>query len=68
MAREMTREECVQGTVALLATVIEMSDHAKEQGGATSIAGVAALHRMQSSIQKNRTRMVDMMRRAAEAE
>jgi hypothetical protein len=46
--------------VLILATIIEMSDHAKAMGGATSISGVAALHRMQTSIQKNRSRIIAM--------
>lgn len=46
--------------VLVLATIVEMSDHAQAQGGAGSIAGVAALHRLQTSIQKNRKRIAEM--------
>jgi hypothetical protein len=42
---------------ATLDAIIEMSDHAESVGGATSIAGVAALHKMQTSIQKNKSRL-----------
>jgi hypothetical protein len=46
--------------IALLCmdTIIQMSDHAESLGGATSIAGVAALHKMQQSIQKNKQRIL----------
>lgn len=52
----------------LLGTILEMSDHAAKMGGATSISGVAALHRMQTSIQKNRNRIVQMLQDAADQE
>jgi hypothetical protein len=45
--------------IALLDAIIQLSDHAQEMGGATSISGVAALHKMQTSIQKNKQRMQD---------
>ena len=34
-----------------------MSDNAEKLGGATSIAGVASLNKMQNSIQKNKSRI-----------
>jgi hypothetical protein len=43
--------------LALLDAIVELSDRAEGLGGATSIAGVAALHTMQTSIQKNKARM-----------
>lgn len=43
--------------IALLDTIIMMSDEAERLGGASSIAGVASLHRMQASIQKNKVRV-----------
>lgn len=43
--------------LALLDAIIELSDRAEAQGGAGSIAGVAALHTMQTSIQKNKARV-----------
>ena len=51
------------GKIALLTidAIIQMSDHAEEMGGATSIAGVAALHKMQTSIQKNKARIVKVL-------
>jgi hypothetical protein len=46
--------------IAMLDAIVELSDRAEAQGGATCIAGVAALHTMQTSIQKNKA----MMRKA----
>lgn len=43
--------------VALIDAILELSDRAEALGGATSIAGVAALHKMQTSIQKNKPRI-----------
>jgi hypothetical protein len=43
--------------LALIDVIVQMSDEAEAVGGATSIAGVAQLHRMQTSIQKNKTRI-----------
>jgi hypothetical protein len=43
--------------LALLDAIIELSDRAEAQGGATTISGVAALHTMQTSIQKNKARV-----------
>jgi hypothetical protein len=39
--------------LAILSAILQMSDHAEKLGGATCIAGVAALNTMQVSIQKN---------------
>lgn len=54
------------GKIALLTldAIIHMSDHAEEMGGATSIAGVAALHKMQTSIQKNKARIIEALAEA----
>lgn len=51
------------GKIALLtiAAIIQMSDHAEAMGGATSIAGVAALNTMQKSIQKNKDRIAKVL-------
>jgi hypothetical protein len=38
-----------------------MSDEAEKIGGARSIAGVASLHKLQTSIQKNRPRILQMI-------
>jgi hypothetical protein len=51
-------EEAGKIALLLIDAVIQMSDHAESLGGATSIAGVAALHRMQKRIQKNRGRIL----------
>jgi hypothetical protein len=52
--------------LAIVSAIIEMSDHAQSLGGATSISGVAALHKMQTSIQKNRARILKSLQDAAE--
>lgn len=44
-------------TIEILDTIIAMSDRAEKLGGATSISGIAALHAMQTSIQKNKPRL-----------
>lgn len=56
------------GKIALLTidAIIQMSDHAESLGGATSIAGVAALHKMQTSIQKNKGRIIKALADARE--
>lgn len=63
----MTKHE--QTLLAVLATIMQMSDHAQKLGGATSIAGVAALHKMQVSIQKNGPRLAKIVQdiKAADA-
>jgi hypothetical protein len=43
--------------IAMLDAIVELSDRAEALGGARSIAGVAALHTLQTSIQKNKARM-----------
>ncbi len=40
----------------MLRAVYQMSDHAEKLGGATTIAGIAALHALQKSLQSNRSR------------
>lgn len=58
------------GKIALLTldAIIQMSDHAEEMGGATSISGVAALHKMQTSIQKNKKRLMYALAKAKAAQ
>jgi hypothetical protein len=51
--------------VAMLDSIVELSDRAEALGGATSIAGVAALNAMQKSIQKNKERMRAALQKAA---
>lgn len=58
----MSDAERAKMAAMLLGSIVEMSDHAKAMGGTTSISGVAALHRMQTSIQKNRARIIDMLK------
>ena len=57
----MSKSDPRRTAVLLVGAILEMSDHAQRQGGAKSVAGVAALHRMQSSIQKNRGRIIEML-------
>lgn len=51
--------------LALLDAVLTMSDEAEALGGATSIAGVASLHKMQQSLQKNKARVRASLEEAA---
>lgn len=48
----MTAEEAGRQAIAVLGAIMKMSDHAEKMGGASCIAGVAALNTMQRSIQK----------------
>lgn len=48
--------------LAILSAILEMSDAAQKLGGATSIAGVASLHKMQTSIQKNAPRILAIVK------
>lgn len=59
----MTDKEALGTALAILATIMKMSDEAQALGGATSIAGVASLHKMQTSIQKNGPRLATLARR-----
>jgi len=54
--------------VLLLGAIMEMSDHAEKMGGSFSISGVAALHKMQTSLQKNRPRVVALLQQWANEE
>ena len=56
----MTDKEALNTALAILATFMKMSDEAEALGGATSIAGVASLHKMQVSIQKNGPRLAKL--------
>ncbi len=53
----MTKERAAEAAFAMLGVIMQMSDDAQKLGGATSIAGVASLHKMQTSLQKNAPRM-----------
>lgn len=52
--------ELAHASIALLAAIMEMSDRAQSMGGATSIAGVAALNTLQKSLQSNGVRMSEL--------
>jgi hypothetical protein len=58
----MTHKEALNSALAILATIMKMSDDAQALGGATSIAGVASLHKLQTSLQKNGPRMAALAR------
>jgi hypothetical protein len=49
----MGREQAISGLLSVFGVLMKMSDEAEALGGATSIAGVASLHKLQTSIQKN---------------
>jgi hypothetical protein len=55
----MTKTENI--LFALLDSIYQMSDHAEEMGGATSISGVAALNTLQKSLQKNKPRVLKLL-------
>lgn len=57
----MTEREALNTTLSILATIMKMSDDAQALGGAGSIAGVASLHKMQTSIQKNGRRLAQIV-------
>lgn len=54
-------EKTGREAVAVLSAILQMSDAAEALGGAASIAGVASLHRMQTSIQKNGKRIGQLL-------
>ena len=56
----MTTSEALNTALAILATIMKMSDEAQALGGATTISGVASLHKMQTSIQKNGPRLAKL--------
>lgn len=49
----MTKDEAATAAFAILGAIMKMSDEAESLGGARSIGGVAALHKLQTSLQKN---------------
>lgn len=53
----MTSEDANKTLLAILATIMKMSDDAQALGGASSLSGIASLHKMQTSIQKNGPRL-----------
>ena len=46
---------------AILGAIFEMSDRVKARGGTTCVAGIAAAHTIQTSIQKNKPRIMQML-------
>lgn len=59
----MKTDESGKLALLLIDAIIQMSDRAEELGGATCIAGVAALHTMQKSIQKNKPRILAALKK-----
>lgn len=57
----MDTTQALKTTLAILATIMKMSDDAQALGGATSISGIASLHKMQTSIQKNGPRLAQIV-------
>lgn len=62
----LTHEQAGAGAFAVLGVIMKMSDDAQAAGGATCIAGVASLNRMQSSIQASGPRLAGLLRRWSE--
>ena len=58
--QEMTDLQLANAALATLSAIMQMSDRAKTNGGATSIGGVASLHTMQTSIQRNGPRLAEL--------
>lgn len=56
----MGRDQAAKTAIAILGVIMKMSDEAEALGGATSIAGVASLHKMQRSIQNNGKRLAEI--------
>ena len=50
--------------LAIIDAIVIMSDEAEKLGGATTIAGLASLHKMQTSIQKNKLRLRAAIKKA----
>lgn len=57
-----------KAAILILDAIMQMSDHAQAMGGGGSISGVAALHKMQTSIQKNRPRIIAIAKLMQEAD
>lgn len=64
----MTKDEAGKAMCAILGVIMKMSDEAQALGGATTIAGVASLHKMQTSLQKNGPRMATIAAIVLDAE
>jgi hypothetical protein len=60
----MSEQKAGQIALLVIDAIIQMSDHAESLGGATNIHGVAALHKMQTSIQKNKQRLIKALKDA----
>ncbi len=61
----MTTEQNLRTALSILSAIIETSDRAQALGGATTIPGIAALHTLQESLQRNRPRIVKIARELA---
>lgn len=57
----MPSSEDLKNATLILSAILVMSNRAEALGGATSIEGVASLHAMQTSIQKNKSRIQKLM-------
>lgn len=64
--RAMTDLQLAQSAIALLGAIMQMSDAAQKNGGASCISGVASLNTLQTSLQKNGVRMAVIAAEVAE--
>jgi hypothetical protein len=62
----MTDREALNQALAVLSTIMQMSDHVEKCGGLKCMSGVAAAHKMQTSIQKNGPRLAALAKKLAE--
>jgi hypothetical protein len=59
--KKFTEDEKGKIAIEALIAIFEMSDRAESLGGAACISGVAALNSLQKSIQKNKTRFLQIL-------
>jgi hypothetical protein len=64
MTMEVNLKKAEGMALAFVDAVLQLSDRAEALGGATSIAGVAALNTMQKSIQTNGKKIVKAIKEA----
>lgn len=62
----MTDREALNQALAVLSAIMQMSDHVEKCGGLKSLSGVAAAHKMQTSIQKNGPRLAVLAKKLME--
>lgn len=63
----MSEREALNQALAVLATIMQMSDHVKACGGLTCLSGIAAANKMQNSIQKNGPRLAALAKVLSES-